>query len=235
MAKTMERDDKRRSAAESGEEPEARRQRTAASGSGLTPEQRAASQEADKKRQPEETAMDTDRGQGTVSGPGTERRDESQDVPMSALLSKERRSWKDGEMIMNMVLEQHREEYITSALETNTKEPVCEEPHFEWDADTDLPLDEDAAYYDDLSGKRLPEDLVQEARYEEIKFIDQIKLWNVVPRPGDGSKVIDTRWVDVNKGDENEPLVRARLVAKRNQEEGIIGGILCSYATVTRT
>ena len=73
VAKTMERDDKRRSAAESGEEPEARRQRTAASGSGLTPEQRAASQEADKGRQPEggETAMDTDRGQGTVSGPGT--------------------------------------------------------------------------------------------------------------------------------------------------------------------
>ena len=58
------------------------------------------------------------------------------------------------------------------------------------------------------------------------KFIDKIKLWNVVPRPNDGSKVIDTRWVDVNKGDENEPLVRARLVAKGNQEERDVGSIL---------
>ena len=64
--------------------------------------------------------------------------------------------------------------------------------------------------------------MVQEARYEEIMFIDQVKLWNVVPRPNDGSKVIDTRWVDVNKGDESEPIVRARLVAKEIKKKGTL-------------
>ena len=94
---------------------------------------------------------------------------------------------------MSLMLKQHREEYIMSQYDGGRQDAVCEEQQFEWVAEEDLPPDEDAAYYDDLSGKRLPEELVQEARYEEIKFIDQIKLWNVVPRPNDGSKVIDTR------------------------------------------
>ena len=109
-----------------------------------------------------------------------------------------------------------------SQFEDGKRNAVCEEQQFEWNVEDDLPPEEDAAYYDDLSGKRLPEELVQEARYEEIKFIDKIKLWNVVPRPSDGSKVIDTRWVDVNKGDENEPLVRARLVAKEIKKKGTL-------------
>ena len=56
---------------------------------------------------------------------------------------------------------------------------------------------------------------------EEIKFIDEIHLWDVVPRPN-GVKVIDTRWVDVNKGDETEFQVRSRLVAKEIKRKGMV-------------
>eukprot|EP00971_Amphidinium_carterae_P156077 3094512-Amphidinium_carterae.1 len=55
--------------------------------------------------------------------------------------------------------------------------------------------------------------MVEQARKEEIDFIDQIRLWHVVDRPT-GAKIIGTRWVDVNKQDDTDPLYRSRLVAK---------------------
>ena len=55
---------------------------------------------------------------------------------------------------------------------------------------------------------------------EEVKFIDKIKLWEVVPRPN--TKVISTRWVDVNKGDDQDMQVRSRLVARAVKKKGSV-------------
>jgi hypothetical protein len=58
--------------------------------------------------------------------------------------------------------------------------PVCEEEPFEWDLEDGDDIEpEDHWHVDDLSGKVLPDDLVQEARTEELKFVDKIKLWEV--------------------------------------------------------
>ena len=86
--------------------------------------------------------METDRDQGTVSVPGTERRTESQDMPIGVLLTNGGKSWRDGEEIMSLVLDRHRDGYMSAVLKTGTSEPVCEESQLEWDNETDLPLDE---------------------------------------------------------------------------------------------
>lgn len=51
------------------------------------------------------------------------------------------------------------------------------------------------------------------ARKEEIDVIKEMSVWEVIPRPK-GEKVISTRWVDVNKGDEEKEKYRSRLVAR---------------------
>ena len=57
---------------------------------------------------------------------------------------------------------------------------------------------------------------VQQARRDEIKIIETMKVWEKIPRsqiPA-GMKTIGTRWVDVNKQDEENPLYRSRLVGQ---------------------
>ena len=44
-------------------------------------------------------------------------------------------------------------------------------------------------------------------------MINQMQVWEVIDRPSN-EKVIPTRWVDVNKGDEKNVKYRSRLVAK---------------------
>ena len=71
-------------------------------------------------------------------------------------------------------------------------------------------------YYDDISGKVLDTKGVQQARKDEIKIIEDMGVWEKTPRsqmPA-GMKTIGTRWVDVNKQDEENPLYRSRLVGQ---------------------
>ena len=83
--------------------------------------------------------------------------------------------------------------------------PVCEE---QFDIDPETPW-----YYDDVSGKPLDTQMVQAARREECQVIQTMGVWEPIPRPKN-EKVISTRWVDVNKGDEQRPKYRSRLVAR---------------------
>lgn len=94
------------------------------------------------------------------------------------------------------------------------EEPVCEEK-------ISLPpeLQDDAAtwwFYDDISGKVLDTKGVQQARKDEIKIIEDMGVWEKIPRSQmpSGMKTIGTRWVDVNKQDEENPLYRSRLVGQ---------------------
>ena len=78
--------------------------------------------------------------------------------------------------------------FVASVHETGGDEPVCEEPK------TPFPYDECGwDYIDVTSGKLLKNTLVDRPR-DEVVF--------------------GTRWVDINTGDEHEPLYRSRLVVQ---------------------
>ena len=69
---------------------------------------------------------------------------------------------------------------------------------------------------DDTSGRALDHKLAVEAKLE-MEFFRKMKVYDEVPRASaaaDGCKVISTRWVDINKGDQKSPNYRARLVGR---------------------
>jgi len=72
--------------------------------------------------------------------------------------------------------------------------------------------------YDDVSGSKLKPEMVKKARKEEIEYIKKLGVYRKVPiskcLQQTGKKPIQVRWIDVNKGDEKNPVYRSRLVAK---------------------
>ena len=97
---------------------------------------------------------------------------------------------------------------VASVHETGTDRPVCEEPK------TPFPYDECGwDYVHDTSGKLLNNTLVEKTRTEDMSVIRELGVWEVVDRPRD-EVVFGTGWVDNNKGVENKPFKRSRLVAQ---------------------
>ena len=74
-------------------------------------------------------------------------------------------------------------------------------------------------YKDDLTGQVLRDDLVRAARLKELDYFNRKGVWLKVPhqraRQRTGRQPISVRWVDVNKGDEQDPNYRSRLVARQ--------------------
>ena len=57
--------------------------------------------------------------------------------------------------------------------------------------------------------------MVQKARREEIEYVRKMGVYTKVPRAAAvGKKIIKLRWIDVNKMDAQNPLIRSRIVAK---------------------
>ena len=76
---------------------------------------------------------------------------------------------------------------------------------------------EDTAFWDDNSGKQLDPKMVRQARAEEMAQFRSHQVYEKVPvqeATKYGSKLITTRWVDINKGDNENPKHRSRLVAR---------------------
>ena len=73
-------------------------------------------------------------------------------------------------------------------------------------------------FFDNTTGAPLPVHLVKAAREEEIAFMEDWEVWDVVPVSrcwqSTGKGPLGGRWVDVNKGDTKKPNVRCRYVAK---------------------
>ena len=70
---------------------------------------------------------------------------------------------------------------------------------------------------DDVSGEELVPELVKIARAEEMTYFKKLRVYDVVPRSDQlrtGGIIIGTRWVDVNKGDRDNPNCRSRLVGR---------------------
>ena len=76
----------------------------------------------------------------------------------------------------------------------------------------------DSIYFDDVSGKWLDNDLVAAARKEEMEVFKQHNVYTKVPLEEclrvTGKKPIGCRWIDTDKGDDDNPEYRSRLVAK---------------------
>ena len=76
----------------------------------------------------------------------------------------------------------------------------------------------DATFYDDVSGKELPKQLAIRARETELEYSRFMKLWSKVPikecYEKTGAAPIGVKWIEVNKGDDLNPNIRARLVAQ---------------------
>ena len=84
--------------------------------------------------------------------------------------------------------------------------------------------DMDPVFKDDLTGQILDPVLVRAARKKELDFFEAKGVW--VKRAMDearrktGKPPIAIRWVDVSKGDDVEPIVRSRLVARQIRQPG---------------
>ena len=74
-------------------------------------------------------------------------------------------------------------------------------------------------FFDDLTKQELPKLLVQAARRKELEYFESKSVWKRVPISEAhriaGRAPITVRWVDVNKGDDEVPDIRSRLVARQ--------------------
>ena len=100
----------------------------------------------------------------------------------------------------------------------NTNGTVCEEPVITIGVDGekwDECENDEESYVDDVNGGFRDPEMVREARMEESAGYLKMQVYCRVPVAECGShKVIQSRWVDRNEGDERSPDSRCRLVAK---------------------
>lgn len=79
---------------------------------------------------------------------------------------------------------------------------------------------ENFTFYDDVSGKELPKELTLKARQTEMKqvYAHNKVYYNVPLQKCDditGEEPVGTKWLEINKGDEDDYNRRARLVAPK--------------------
>ena len=86
------------------------------------------------------------------------------------------------------------------------------------------------AAWDDITGVGLDASEVRKARMTEIGYAKKKHVWRKITRAESmrrGWKVIKTRWIDINKGDNDNMIYRSRLVAKEfntGEVEGLFAG-----------
>ena len=79
-------------------------------------------------------------------------------------------------------------------------------------------------YVDDLTGQQLPPELCRAARKTELDYFKDKEVW-VMKQVSEalrrtGKPPITVRWVEVNKGDDQSPKIRSRLVAREIRRFG---------------
>ena len=76
----------------------------------------------------------------------------------------------------------------------------------------------DAYFVDDVSGKKLESESVLKAREDERKGVVRHNVFTKVPIQecfdNTGCAPVSTKWIDINKGDENDPDYRSRWVGR---------------------
>ena len=97
---------------------------------------------------------------------------------------------------------------------TNTINNMNKDPH---DAKEDSKWYEDFDFVDDVTGGKLNHKFAVQARKLEMEFFRRTKVYDKVPRwmaKQTGGKIITTRWLDINKDDQERPDYRSRLVGR---------------------
>ncbi len=79
-------------------------------------------------------------------------------------------------------------------------------------------------FFDSVTGQPLVAELVKEARRKELEFFKKMAVW-VKRKRGEafsrmGKAPISVRWIDTNKGDDEQPNYRSRLVAREVRRRG---------------
>ena len=79
-------------------------------------------------------------------------------------------------------------------------------------------------FVDDLTGLPLPAELCMEARAKELEYFKEKNVW-VIRKISEsmqrmGRRPITVRWVETNKGDDANPRIRSRLVAREIRTAG---------------
>ncbi|CAK9054829.1 Retrovirus-related Pol polyprotein from transposon RE2 (Retro element 2) (AtRE2) [Includes: Protease RE2 [Durusdinium trenchii] len=81
------------------------------------------------------------------------------------------------------------------------------------------------SFVDEISGKPLSAAGVRKARAEEIDYAVRYGVWDTVPIAEayqfDPKGPISSRWIDINKGDEDHPSYRSRLVIQEIRQSHI--------------
>ena len=103
----------------------------------------------------------------------------------------------------------------------------------QWEDDQLLSLDAprkgfSGTYRDDLTGQILNDASVAEARAKELEYFASKMVWKKVDKVKTkqaGHKIVSVRWVDVNKGDNQSPNYRSRLVARQLKAHDKSGAI----------
>ena len=97
-------------------------------------------------------------------------------------------------------------------MQLKAEDTVGEVPEHEEDG-----KEEWSSAWDDVNHKILDPNLVKAARAEEMKYINDKRVWTKMNKEDTikkGYKIVDTRWIDTDKGDETRPNYRSRLVGK---------------------
>ena len=88
----------------------------------------------------------------------------------------------------------------------------------------DIEVEGDKVYRDDLTGQLLDRRPVREARRKELDVFESKGVWTKraidEARRRTGKPPITVRWVDVNKGDDTNPNISSRLVARQIRQPG---------------
>ena len=94
----------------------------------------------------------------------------------------------------------------------------------DWDEENPETSPEGEEFYDATTGQLLDPVLVRKARMEEMKYFADKDVWTKRPRREAfeymGKRPITVKWVDVNKGDDENPNYRSRLVALEIRRKG---------------
>ena len=82
------------------------------------------------------------------------------------------------------------------------------------------------AAWDDVSAAPLNPEKVVEARRLEMEYVNKKPVWHKISRKkakAMGWKIVKSRWIDINKGDDANPNYRSRLVGKEFNDGEVDG------------
>ena len=105
-----------------------------------------------------------------------------------------------------------------SAFEQRAAGPVPDQETFAREDWQEFFEEDWDTFVDDVHGTPLRADLVREAREEELRWVRKEGIYLRVPLrqcyERTGKAPLDTRWIDVNKGDNRRPAYRSRMVVR---------------------